>query len=79
MNILSNIDSLPFYLPELMVVLTILSVFLMESIQKYRNLTFITTASGLIFSCILLFITSSIDGALFNGMIVHDSFSIFFK
>ena len=33
MNILSNIDSLPFYLPELMVVLNILSVFLMESIQ----------------------------------------------
>ena len=79
MNILSNIDSLPFYLPELMVVLTLLSVFLMESIQKYRHLTFITTSAGLIFSCILLFITSSIDGALFNGMIVHDSFSIFFK
>ena len=75
----SNIDSLFSYLPELMVLLTILSVFLMESISKYRSLTFVTTVIGLVFSALLLFVTNSVDIPLFQGMIVHDSFSIYFK
>ena len=76
---MSNINSLSSYLPELMVVVTILAVILMESISKYRSLTFITTVVGLVFSGILLFMTSSVDVALFQGMIVHDSFSLYFK
>ena len=76
---MSNINSLSSYLPELMVVVTILAVILMESISKYRSLTFITTVVGLVFSGILLFIASSVDVALFQGMIVHDSFSLYFK
>ena len=76
---LSNINSLLSYLPELILVLSILCVFLMESFSKYRSLTFIATVIGLVITAIFLFFTNSIDIALFNGMIVHDSFSIYFK
>ena len=53
MPFLSNVESLSSYLPELMLVLSILCVFIMESIPSYRHLTFIATCVGLIFTGIL--------------------------
>ena len=67
---LSNINSLLSYLPELILVLSILCVFLMESFSKYRSLTFVATVIGLLVTAVFLFFTNSVDIALFNGMIV---------
>ena len=77
--ILSNIQSLTSYLPELMIVLLILTVFLYESIEKYRSLVFPVACGGLIFVSILLWFLNSSSYSLFEGMIVNDSLSIFFK
>ena len=79
MEYLSNINSLTSYLPELMIVVTILAVFIMESISSYRPLTYITTIVGLIFAGLLLMISSSSTNLLFEGMIINDSLAIFFK
>ena len=79
MEYLSNINSLTSYLPELMIVITILAVFIMESISTYRPLTYITTIIGLIFAGVLLMISSSSTNLLFEGMIVNDSLAMFFK
>ena len=79
MTVLSNIQSLSSYLPELMIVLLILAIFLYESIEKYRHLVFAITCGGLIFVAILLCFSNPSSNALFEGMIVNDSLSIYFK
>jgi len=79
MEFLSNINSIVSYLPELMIVLSILCVFIMESIPKYRSLTFLSTCIGLIFSGILLLFSTPSTSLLFEGMLINDSLSIYFK
>ena len=77
--VLSNIQSLTSYLPELMIVLLILAVFLYESIDKYRDLVFPITCGGLIFVSILLWFANPSNNVLFDGMIINDSLSVYFK
>ena len=79
MEFLSNINSVTSYLPELMIVITILCVFIMESIPKYRPLTFPVSCIGLTFAGILLFFSNPSLNLLFEGMLVNDSLSIYFK
>ena len=79
MQYLSNINSLTSYLPELMIVLTILCVFIAESISVYRPLTYMISIGGLLFTGILLLFSHSSTSLLFEGMIINDSLSIFFK
>ena len=79
MEFLSNINSVTSYLPELMIVITILCVFIMESIPKYRSLTFASSCIGLTFAGILLFFSNPSLNLLFEGMLVNDSLSIYFK
>ena len=79
MTVLSNIQSLSSYLPELMIVLLILAVFLYESIEKYRYLVFYISCGGLIFASILLYFSNPSSNLLFDGMIINDSLSIYFK
>ena len=79
MEYLSNINSLTSYLPELMIVLTILCVFIAESISSYRSSTYMISIAGLFFTGILLLFSHSSISLLFEGMIINDSLSIFFK
>ena len=79
MEYLSNINSLTSYLPELMIVLTILCVFIAESISSYRSSTYMISIAGLLFTGILLLFSHSSTSLLFEGMIINDSLSIFFK
>ncbi len=79
MTVLSNIQSLSSYLPELMIVLLILAVFLYESIEKYRYLVFSISCGGLIFASILLYFSNPSSNLLFDGMLINDSLSIYFK
>ena len=79
MSLLTNIESLSLYLPELIIILSILCVFIMESIPSYRSLTFISTCVGLIFAGILLLFSTPSTSLLFEGMLINDSLSIYFK
>jgi NADH-quinone oxidoreductase subunit N len=79
MEFVSNINSIASYLPELIIVLSILCVFIMESIPKYRSLTFLSSCIGLVFSGILLLFSTPSTSLLFEGMLINDSLSIYFK
>jgi NADH-quinone oxidoreductase subunit N len=79
MEFISNIKSIVSYLPELMILISILCVFIIESIPKYRHLTFLTSCIGLSITGLLLIFSTPSTELLFEGMIVNDSISIYFK
>ena len=79
MNLLTNLESLSLYLPEFMTVILILAVFLSESFPGYRHLTFKISVIGLIIIIFTMFIISPSNKLLFQGMIINDSFSYYFK
>ena len=79
MNLFTNLESLSLYLPELMAVFLILAIFLSESLPNYRHLTFNISIIGLLLIAFTMFVVPSSNKLLFQGMIVNDSFSYYFK
>lgn len=77
--ILSNINSLTSYLPELMILFMILIVFLYESFKSYRKYIFTIISAGMVSILLLMFLYNPSSNLLFEGMLVNDSFSIFLK
>ena len=77
--VLSNINSLTSYLPELMILVMILIVFLYESFKSYRQYIFTVLSAGMISVIILMYLYNPSSNLLFEGMLVNDSLSIFLK
>jgi len=77
--IVSNINSLSSYLPELMILVMILVTFLYESIKSYRKYVFPLLCFGMISVSLLLYFSSPSQFRIFEGMLVNDSLSIFLK
>ena len=75
--VLSNINSLTSYLPELMILVMILIVFLYESFKSYRQYIFTVLSAGMISVLILMYLYNPSGSLLFEGMLVNDSLSIF--
>ena len=76
---MSNLNSLIYFIPEVLIVLSILSVILLglkESISKYIFPSLYITLTLILAIILLSFNTSFI---LFEGLIVTDSFSYLFK
>ena len=77
--IISNINSLSSYLPELMILVMILVTFLYESIKSYRKYVFPLLCFGMISVSLLLYFSGPSQFRIFEGMLVNDSLSIFLK
>lgn len=77
--VLSNINSLTSYLPELMILVMILIVFLYESFKSYRQYIFTVLSAGMVSVLILMYLYNPSSNLLFEGMLVNDSLSIFLK
>ncbi|OUW63105.1 MAG: hypothetical protein CBD58_00645 [bacterium TMED198] len=77
--ILSNLNSLIWYLPELTLLLTSIAVLIFDLFGRLRPYNAYLPYVGLIRSGIFLFIMGPSYEILFEGMIVNDSFSYFFK
>lgn len=77
--VLSNINSLTSYLPELMILVMILIVFLYESFKSYRQYIFTVLSAGMFSVIILMYLYNPSSNLLFEGMLVNDSLSIFLK
>ncbi len=77
--VLSNLNSLSWYLPELSLLLTSIAVLVFDLSSRLRPLNTYLPYAGLILSGIFLFIMGPSYEILFQGMIVNDSFSYFFK
>ncbi|NIO12171.1 MAG: NADH-quinone oxidoreductase subunit N, partial [Deltaproteobacteria bacterium] len=77
---LANLDSLKFFYPELVLVVTILLVgFLDLFVENKKSLSFIAAAGALISLGATLELSGTTGGWLFYRMVVLDNFSLFFK
>ena len=74
-----NFTSLSYFLPELIIVLSILFVILSDLIPSMNRYSFYFTIGGIILSALMLYFIGYSDKTIFNDMIVDDSFSYYFK
>ena len=82
MNIgsLSNFSSLPFYIPELVLILAILLVIVFDLIPSLKHYTYAIALLSIILSFMFLFFNPNNEPMkLFMGMIAVDPFSDYFK
>ena len=76
---LSNLSSLLFYIPELIILAGILIAILFESVPHLRIFVYPSVIVSLILSSLCLFFIDTTNQPLFMGMIIHDSFALYFK
>ena len=76
---MSNLESLSYYIPELLLVITILTVILLDLIPNLRKWSFPSTIIGLAFITLTLFVSQGQKASLFMDLIVTDPFAHFFK
>ena len=77
---LQPIDSLAYFTPELMLVGTILVLIIADLVVRQKDLLGLVAILGATLSLLLVSrVAQSSDAWLFNRMIVHDQFGIFFK
>ena len=79
MTSLTNLESLAYFLPELVIVISLLLIIVLDLLPKTKPYTFHLALSAIILSGICLFFTFGETEALFMGMIAIDPFSHFFK
>ena len=77
--VLSNLNSLVPYLPELTLLLTSIAVLMFDLFDKLKPFNKYLTYFGIAISSLFLFVTGPSYEVLFEGMIVNDSFAYFFK
>ena len=74
-----NFTSLSYFLPELIIILSILFVILSDLIPSMNKYSFYFTIGGISLSMLMLYFIGYSDKQIFNDMIVDDSFSYYFK
>jgi len=75
----SNFSSIAFYLPELLLVLTILAVIVVDLIPGLKRFNWIIALAGIVFTGVLLYGDSGVSESLYLGTIASDPFAYFFK
>lgn len=79
---MDNISSLNYFIPELTLTLTILTLIVYDLFLKKEesNYTVYVASAGLVFTMFMLLTSySNVESSLFMGMVAHDPFSFFFK
>ena len=76
---MSNLTSLSFYIPELIIISSILLVIVFDVIPSYKQYTFSISLGAIVLAGIFLFRSYGESHGLFMGMISIDPFSHFFK
>ena len=76
---MSNLSSLTYYIPELIIGITILSTIIFGLVDYLKKYLFILAYSSLIVIFFILLFSFNNYEQLFNGLIVIDSYSYLFK
>ena len=76
---MSNFNSLSFYLPELIIIVTILLLIVFDLVPSTKPYTFSLSICSIILSAIFLMFSYGETQSLFMGMIAIDPFSHYFK
>ena len=76
---MSNLTSLSYYIPELIIIISILMVIVLDVIPSFKKYTFHLSLGAILLAGIFLWQTYGEAQSLFMGMISIDPFSHFFK
>ena len=79
MNAMNNLSSLIYFLPELIIILTLLLVILLDLIPATKPFTFHLSLSAILIAAFCLWGSYGETQSLFMGMIVIDPFSHYFS
>ena len=74
-----NFTSLSYFLPELIIIATIMLVILSDLVPSLNKYSFYFSLIGIFLSSIMLYMMGWSDKKIFNDMIIDDSFSYYFK
>ena len=75
----NNFQSIQYFLPELILILTILFVIVCDLIPSVSKYSFNLTLFGLLFMALMMFINGSSGEFIFNKMLIDDMFSFYFN
>ena len=75
----NNFQSIQYFLPELILVLTILFVIVCDLIPSVSRYSFNLTLFGLLFMGLMMFINGPSGEYIFNKMLIDDMFSFYFN
>jgi len=75
----SNFSSITFYLPELLLVVTILAAIVFDLIPVLKRFNFVVALAGIVFTGVLLYGDAGVSESLYMGTIAADPFAHFFK
>ena len=76
---MSNLSSLAFYIPELIIIVSVLLLIIFDIVPFLKGYSFQMSLVAIILAAISLLFTIDVNSSLFMGMIVIDPFSHFFK
>ena len=74
-----NLQSISYFLPELIIILSVLLVIVSDLIPSIKKYSFYFSLGGIALSTLMLLIVGYSDKEIFNSMIIDDSFSFYFK
>ena len=74
-----NLQSIQYFLPELIIILSIIFVIISDLIPSLKEYSFYFALGGMILSGLMLMVVGVSDKMIFNNMIVDDTFSYYFK
>ena len=75
----NNFQSLQYFLPETVLILTVLFVIISDLIPTIKEYSFKITLFGLSLTGLILFLLKYSNEYIFNDMLVDDQFSFYFK
>tara|TARA_B100002052_G_scaffold138460_1_gene126935 strand:+ start:1209 stop:2660 length:1452 start_codon:yes stop_codon:yes gene_type:complete len=75
----NNFQSIQYFLPELILILTILFVIVCDLIPSVSRYSFNLTLFGLLFMGLMMFINGPSGEYIFNKMLIDDMFSFYFN
>ncbi len=76
---MNNLSSIQFYLPELVLIVSLLCVIIVDLIPRFKKLKFTIAYVGIALSAVLLYMSQGSSVSIFMNLLVVDPFSHFFK
>ena len=74
-----NFQSMQHFLPELIIICTILFTIIADLLPSIKRYSFNITLFGMIATGVMMFLLKYSDKIIFNGMLIDDQFSFYFK
>ena len=74
-----NLQSIPYFLPELILISAILFTIVSDLIPSVKKYSFYISLIGIFLSGLMLLMIGYSDKMIFNNMIIDDAFSYYFK